>query len=149
MAALSARCSGSCTRCLGFKFHSKIDSSARPLASSLAVIYVQLMLQGSMGCGSACNDVQKQLKAAGLRTPMAIMHAVHSSIFIFGTKSCVLGRQDGSRHYLECVKQHVRDKAPWHELGTSGTWTCCHILRGCSRRIESCELLEYSIRIQI
>ena len=69
-------------RCLGFKFHSKIDSSAHPLACSLAVIYVQLMLQGSMGCGSARNDVQKQLKAAGLRTPMVIMHALHSSIFI-------------------------------------------------------------------
>ena len=66
----------------GIQIHSKIDSSARPLASSLAVIYVQLMLQGSMGCGSACNDVQKQLKAAGLRTPMATMHAMHSSIFI-------------------------------------------------------------------
>ena len=43
---------------------------------------MQLILQGSMGCGSARNDVQKQLKAAGLRTPMAIMHAMHSSIFI-------------------------------------------------------------------
>ena len=59
----------------------------------LAAIYVQLMLQGSMGCGSARNDVQKQLKAAGLRTPMVIMHALHSSIFILPSLRVTFGSQ--------------------------------------------------------
>ena len=37
------------------------------------------MHQGSMGSGSAHNDVQKQLKAARLVTLMTIMHALRYS----------------------------------------------------------------------
>ena len=63
----------------GIQFRSKIHSALRPLASSLAVICVQRMHQGSMGSGSAHNDVQKQLKAARLVTLMTIMHALRYS----------------------------------------------------------------------
>ena len=63
----------------GIQFRSKIHSALRPLASSLAVICVQQMHQGSMGSGSAHNDVQKQLKAARLVTLMTIMHALRYS----------------------------------------------------------------------
>ena len=63
----------------GIQFRSKSDSPLRPLASSLAVICVQQMHQGSVGSGSAHNDVQKQLKAARLVTLMAITHALRYS----------------------------------------------------------------------
>ena len=81
----------------GIQFHSQdglISSpSGYPLACSLAVIYVQLMLRGFVGCGSAHNDVQKQLKAADMRTLIATMHAMHFSIFISAPKLCVRSRQ--------------------------------------------------------
>ena len=45
------------------QFCCKIDSPARPLAPSLAVICVWQMLQGSVGTGSAQDDVGKLSKS--------------------------------------------------------------------------------------
>jgi hypothetical protein len=47
----------------GVQFRCKIDSPARPLAPSLAVICVWQMLQGSVGTGSAQDDVRKLSKS--------------------------------------------------------------------------------------